>query len=94
MSSMEKQSTATMAPVRVSTKSRTVYRGRAILWPKRYAATHREPGDQRGYQVPPDVVHELVVKHPQGHVHLEEDQRLVVTGSAMIALPLASHRTS
>ena len=35
------------------------------------------------------------MKHLQGHVQLEEDQRLVVTGiRAMIALPLASRGTS
>ena len=42
---------------------------------------HRQPGEQRGHQVLlPHVVHKLVVKHLQGHVQLEEDQRLVVTG--------------
>ena len=36
--------TATVAPVRVSTKSLTMYRGRARLWPKRYAATENSTG--------------------------------------------------
>ena len=41
---------------------------------------HRQPREQRGHEVLPHVIHQLVVEHLQGHVQLKQDQRLVVAG--------------